>query len=111
MPLPGVLLGLPWLASVLGSLFTAIVAWLAVYVTKRIAIAIAIIAALTVLTVAFVAIIEAAVGAFTYTFPIAANFGFLLPGDLPVLIAAYATARVAYWVYSWNARIVQLRLF
>lgn len=105
-----VLLGLPWLASVLGSLFTGVVGWLSLYLTKRLAIIIAAIAALASLTGAFVLAIEGSVAAFTYSFPIAANFGFLLPPDLPVLIAAYASARVVHWVYSWNIKIVQLRL-
>jgi len=111
MALPGVLLGLPWLASVLGSLFTAVVGWLAIYMTKRIAILAAVLIALTTLTVAFIAIIESAVSGFTYAFPFAVNFGFLIPADLQPLAVAYFTARLAHWVYSWNARIVQLRLF
>lgn len=106
-----VLLGLPWLAAALGSVFTAVVGWLAVVVTKRIAIAIAVIGALVLLTTTFVLLIEAAAGAFTYTFPIAANVGFIVPPDLPVLISAYTAARLAYWVYKWNIKIVQLRMF
>jgi divalent metal cation (Fe/Co/Zn/Cd) transporter len=106
-----VLLGLPWLAAALGSLFTATVGWLAVYVTKKVAIAIAVVAALGVLTGAFVLAIEGAASAFSYTFPIAANVGFLVPPDLPTLIAAYTAIRIVYWVYKWNIKIVQLRLF
>lgn len=106
-----VLLGLPWLAAAIGSLFTAVVAWLATYVTKRVAIAIAVIGALISLTAAFVLAIEGIANAFTYTFPIAANVGFLVPPDLPALIAAYTSIRLLYWAYKWNIKIVQLRLF
>jgi hypothetical protein len=106
-----VLLGLPWLAAVLGSLFTGVVAWLAQYVTKRIAILVAAIAALTTLTVAFVAIVQGAIDVLSFSFPIAANFGFILPPDLSALVGSYAAIRLAHWVYSWNIKIVQLRLF
>jgi hypothetical protein len=106
-----VLLGLPWLAAVLGSLFTGVVAWLAQYVTKRIAIVVVAIAALVTLTGTFVALAEGVIGALSYSFPIAANFGFILPPDLTTLVSSYAAIRLAYWVYSWNVKIVQLRLF
>jgi len=111
MPLPGVILGLPWLASVIGSLFTAFIGWLAIYMTKRVAIMLAVIAAFVSLTVALIAVIEGLVAGFTYAFPVAANFGFLIPADLSALLAAYFTARLAHWVYGWNVRIVQTRLF
>lgn len=106
-----VLLGLPWLAAVLGSLFTGIVSFLATYVTKRIAIILAAIVALTALTATFIALIEAAVAAFSYSMPSAVAIGMLVPADAPLLLAAYVAARLAFWVYSWNVKIVQLRMF
>lgn len=105
------LIGIPWLATIFASLFTGLVAWLAQFVTKRIAIAVAAIAAVTALTAAFVLLAEAALASLTFTFPIAANFGFMLPPDLTVLISSYAAIRLAFWVYKWNVKIVQLRLF
>jgi len=106
-----VLLGLPWLAAVLGSLFTGLVSFLATYVTKRVALVLAAVAALTSLTVAFIALIEGAAAAFTYTMPSAVAIGMLVPADAPALLAAYAAAKVAFWVYAWNVKIVQMRLF
>jgi len=110
MPLPGVLLGLPWLAGVLVSAFTATVTWLAQFVTKRIAIIAAIVAAFLTLTAAFVAVLEGIASGFSYVFPVAANFGFLIPADLPLLVSAYTAARLAYWVYSWNVKLAAARL-
>ena len=106
-----VLLGLPWLAAVLGSLFTGLVTWLAQFITKRVAVIVAAIVALTSLTATFIGLAEAALGGLSYAFPVAANLGFMLPGDLSALAGSYAAIRLAHWVYSWNVKIVQLRLF
>ena len=106
-----VLLGLPWLAAVLGSLFLGLVTWLAQYVSKKIAITIVRIAALVSLTTAFVLLVQGAIDVLAFSFPIAANFGFILPGNLSTLVGSYAAIRLAYWVYRWNIKIVQLRLF
>jgi len=106
-----VLLGLPWLAAVLGSLFLGTVTWLTQYVTKKIAITVVGIAAIVALTTAFVLVVQGAIDVLSFSFPIAANFGFVLPSNLSTLVGSYAAIRLAHWVYSWNVKIVQLRLF
>lgn len=106
-----VILGLPWLAAVLGSLFMTVVTFLATYVTKRIAIIVAAMLALSILTAAFIGLIEGLTSAFSYQFPGIGGLGMVIPADFPALLSAYIAARIAFWVYSWNIKIIQMKLF
>jgi len=109
--MPAVLLGLPWLASVIGSVFSGVVAFLATYVTKRIAIVVAALAILVTLTVGFIAALEALASGLTLAVPQAALVGLVVPPEFSTLLAAYITGRLLWWAYWWNVKIVQLKLF
>lgn len=105
-----VLVGLSWLAGALGSVFVSVVGFLAAYVTKRVALTVAAVAAFGILAAAIIATLDALLAQLIGTFPIAANIGFLMPDGFSTTLGYYFSFRVAYWVYSVNWLIIRMRL-
>lgn len=107
-----VLLGIPWLATVLGTLFGGLVQWFATYVTRKFALVAAALVAIGSLTAAFVAGLEALIAGVGVTFPaVGTGWSLFVPDNFSVVFATCLTARTLWWVYQWNTKIVQLRLF
>ncbi len=102
-----------WLASFLGSVFSALVTFFMSYLSKRIAIVLAVISAIAALTTAFFIAIYALVSTMVAVAPafVVQAWSLLVPDNLPALVAACLTARVMRWVYDWNVRVIQFRLF
>jgi hypothetical protein len=102
-----------WLATFLGTIFTSLVTAFAGYMTKRLAIVLAVIAAIAALTTGFfIAIFALASGIATVAPPfVIVAWSLFVPTNLPVLVSAALTARVLRWVYDWNVKIIQYRLF
>jgi len=112
MPLP-ILAGLPWLAGVIGSLFTAIFTFVATYVTKRLAVTIAVTAVMLTVTLGFFVAIKALFTGIAYAMPanVVELAPILLPTNLDECLSALVSGRVLRWAYSWNVRIIQFKLF
>lgn len=112
MPLP-VLAGLPWLASVLGSLFSGVVVWAAQFLTKRLAIVAAAVAVVIALTVTFFTALQALVTGLGLVLPaeVLQGAALLLPSNTDTCLTAMMTARTARYAYDWNIKIIQLKLF
>ncbi|AXH77282.1 MAG: minor coat protein [Inoviridae sp.] len=107
-----VIAGLPWLASVLGGLFGGLVNWLAQFVTRKLALLGAALVAITSLTTAFVASMEALILGLGATFPgVGYAWQLFVPDNFSAVIAVTLSAKTIWWVYQWNIKIVQLRLF
>lgn len=106
-----VLLGLPWLASAIAAIFGAVVSWLATYITKRLAILVAALLLLATLTVAFIAAMEGLIAGLSLTVPYASVVALFLPDEFTTLLGLYISARLLWWAYWWNVKIVQLKLF
>jgi hypothetical protein len=113
MPGPVALLGIPVLASTLGAFFGGIVSWLGQYVTKRVAIIIAVIASLGALTVAFFATLAGLISGLSLIAPPGTTdlIGLVFPSNTGACISIVMTAYVSRWVYDWQVRVVQLKLF
>lgn len=107
-----VLLGLPWLAGILITALGGVVGFFLKYFTHRLAVTLAVIAAITALTVTFVAVmaaLQAGLGSLSeYS---GTYYHLLLPDDFGAIVGVYLSARLAKWVYGWNVKVVQLRLF
>lgn len=112
MPLP-VLAGIPWLASILSGLFASLITFFAQYLTKRLAIVVAVVAALSALTLAFFAGIVAIINGLSSISPpmLSQAMGMIYPENLNLIVASIFSARVARWVYEWNVKVIQFRLF
>lgn len=105
--------GLPWLASVLGGLFVSLFTFFAQYLTKRLALILAVVLALSGLTVAFFAAIVGIINGISQVTPPQLNLalGLVYPANANLLIASCLSARLARWVYEWNVKVIQMRLF
>lgn len=112
MPFP-VVVGIPWLAGVIGGLFSAIVSFALKYFSKRLAVVVVGIAFIATLTTAFLAAVSTLVASLTYAMPseVALIINWVVPNNLSLCISAIITAHVLRWVYEWNVKIVQLKLF
>jgi hypothetical protein len=112
MPIPAIA-GLPWLAGLMGGLFSSLVSWFMQFVTKRLAVVAAVISGFVALTVAFLAALEGLVSVILLNSPIELTFAaqLIIPSNFTLCITTMLTARTARWVYDWNIKIIQLKLF
>lgn len=112
MPFP-VLAGIPWIASLLGSFFTALFTWLAQYLTKRFAIVAAAVVVVISLTVALFSALQALVTGLGLVLPpeVLQGAALFLPSNTDTCITAMMTARTARYAYDWNIKIIQYKLF
>lgn len=104
---------MPWLAAVLGGLFTKLVEFFGSYLTKRLAIIVAVLAAITTVVTGFLAAIRMAIESISVITPPFLNdvAGLVIPENVPVLISILISARITRWAYDWNVRVIQWRLF
>ena len=108
-----VMLGLPWLVTIIISVFSSIVTFLAQYVSKKLAFGIAL---FTITAGLFAIMVGTVYGILTglqnYVIP-DQYLGFwnaIRPSNLEACISAYYSARLAMLVYKYNARGVQMKL-
>ena len=111
MPLPA-LLGIPFLAGVLGSLFAGLVTFFAKYLTKRIALTAAFITASLGLFAVFFAVCWSILQSLILVTPpeVSLALAFFVPSNAPACLGAILTVNAARWVYDWNTRVIQFRL-
>lgn len=99
------------LVSWLGGIFSGIVSFFAQFVSKRLAINLAVIAALVGLTVSFYNGIQLAIAGVSYAMPssVAIGASWLVPSNLDTCISVMLGARVMRWVYEWQAMAVKYK--
>jgi len=104
---------MPLLAAFIGSLFTSTVAFLALFITKRIAIVAAVLLFTISMTATFMTAVNAAASALVTAMPseIAIAASWVVPSNASACLAAWVTANLLTWAWSWNTRILQLKLF
>lgn len=104
--------GLPWLATILGGLFLSFVSLLAQFLTKRLALILAVVLAMSGLTIAFFAGIVGIVNGLAEVSPpmLTQALGLVYPPNANLLIASCLSARVARWIYEWNMKVIYMRL-
>jgi len=105
------LLGIPFLAGVFGSVMSGLISFLAQFMTKRIAIVIAAIAAVVLVTGVFVGAISALVDTIQFSFPDYKYAFLFLPSNFEDGFGAIVAAKVLRWAYDWNIKIIQWKLF
>lgn len=108
MPAPAII-GIPWLAGVLGSLAASATAFFAARFTAKLAgimgwltLYISMLAGLSAFFVGIASTIH-------YAMPdsLATGVYMFLPSNLELCLSAYISARVALWVYRQKTRVVQ----
>lgn len=110
MPLPA-LVGLPWLATLLIGAFTSLFAFLTQFVSKRLAIVLLVIAAITTLTTAFFVAISGLISGMSYAMPsfVGQGLGHIWPSNATACLSAIATGHVLRFAYEWNIRAARLK--
>lgn len=111
MALP-VLAGIPWLAGILGALFSGLVAFFVQFLTKKLALTAAFVTGSIALFSVFFGVCWAILQGIVVASPpeLSDAMRFLIPSNAPACMGAYLSARVARWVYDWNTRVIQFRL-
>ena len=105
------LLGIPWLATAIGSLFTSTLGFFAAFVTRRIAILTAVITVIISLTLAFIAAIEGLISGISYAAPDLSGAFAILPVNFSSCLSVIVTAKILKWAYGWNIALAQMKLF
>lgn len=107
------LAAIPWLAAVLGAAFYALIKFLVGYVGRRLAVALAAVALVLALTAALFAGMMASIASLNHFTPppIQQAFSLIVPMNLPLVFSVVLSARILRWVYEWNIKIIQWKLF
>lgn len=106
-----VVLGLPWLAGLLGGLFSSLLSFFTQYLSRRLAIVLLVIAALIALTTAFFVAIGALISGLTVVMPgfVSLGLGHIWPPNMQACIAAIASGHVLRFAYEWNVRAARMK--
>jgi hypothetical protein len=104
---------MPALALYLGNLLFSLASLFGVWVSKQVAIRLALITGVGILTAGFIAAINSAkAGLSAYVIPqsvtIAASW--LVPSNLNECVGAIFAAYLVRWVYAWNVKFMQYKL-
>ena len=105
------LLGIPWLAGALGTALTGLIGFFGKYFTKKLAILAAVITAAATLTGGFLLAIEGLMAGIHYAMPSLGNWYTFIPGNFTACVSTLITAEIIRWVYDWNIKIIQWKLF
>lgn len=104
---------MPFLGALIAGLFGSLATFLARFVGVKFAFGAATVAAFTVLTVAFLAIISSTLTAIAWSGVLPAGFvlgfSFFMPDNFGPLVSALIALKITAALYRWNSR--QLVLF
>jgi len=111
MPIP-VLLGLPWLASVVGGFIALTVSFFAQYFTKKLLMVGIAVGAAVVFTVAFISGLESLLASFYASAPAELTHAVTLfmPSNGPACVVAIITAHIIKWGYGWSVKILDWKV-
>lgn len=111
MPAPAIL-GIPLLASLIGSVIAGLMQFFAKYFSKKIAVILAAITAVVAVTGVFVVTIEGMFAAIEYAAPPELSNVFLMvPSNFSACVGTIIGAKIIRWAYEWNVKIIQWKLF
>lgn len=107
MPLPAIA-GVGWLGSLIATFFGAVLAWFGKFLTKRLAIAAALVSAIAGLTTAFWLAIVAILEGISAVGPpfMSQAAGLVVPSNLPACFAAILSAHVVRWIYHNQVKVL-----
>lgn len=110
MPLPA-LAFVPFIASFLGTAFSTMVVFFTKFLSRRFALAFAMIALIVSLTVAFIAVLQGFVSLIEYAAPsyVTVAMALFLPSNFKACLSVAVSAKLAAWAYSWNVKMIQYK--
>lgn len=104
------LLGIPWLATTIIGVLGGIVSFFATYIGKRIAIIVVVIAACLILVGVFLSVINGIMDGLIPAGISGSGWTLFVPDGLGTILSLWLTAKIAFWLYSWNVKIATLRI-
>lgn len=105
------LLGIPFIAGAFSSIFIAVVNFFGKFFSKKIAVAIAGVAAVVTVTGTFIAAMAGLLAAIEYAAPDFGPIMMFLPDNMAACFGTIISASVLRWAYEWNIKIIQWKLF
>ena len=105
------LLAIPFLASAVGTALAALIGFFGKWLTKKFAVLAAVLTATVAFTAAFLGAIEGLLAGINYAMPSLGSWFTFLPSNLSACVGTILAAEVMRWVYDWNVRIIQWKLF
>lgn len=105
------LVALPWLAGLIGAALSQLIAFFGKYFTKKVAAVAAVVLVVGTLTAGFIATIEGLLAGIHYAMPTLGNWFVFIPDNFSACVSAIITAEISRWVYDWNIKIAQWKLF
>lgn len=108
-----VLAGIPWLAGLIGGLFSSLFTWFAQYFTRRFAVIAAVLVIIGSLTLGLFTALDALASGLSLAAPswMLEAAGHFLPSNTLACVTAVTTAKLLRYAYDWNIRIIQYKLF
>lgn len=112
MPLPAIL-GVPWLAGLIGGLFSSLFGFFVTYLTKRLAIIAASVTVIVAVTASLFIALEALTSSLTLILPTELTHGIslILPSNINLCLSLMISARMLRFSYDWSIKIIQYKLF
>lgn len=103
------IIGIPWLAKVLGAFAASVAAFFATRMTARVAGALGWLTLYVSMLVTLSAVFVGIARSVHYAMPdsLAVGIYMFLPDNLEICLSAYLSARVALWVFHQKTRVVQ----
>ena len=102
---------MPALAAFIGSLFTSLLTFFGLYLTKKVLVIAAVIAVLTASVVAFSLTIQGLLDSLNVSYPtgpVAVGLS-LLPSNTNTCVSVIVSTHVAVWAHNWFIKIVSAR--
>lgn len=109
MPVPAIL-GIPFLAGFLGSLFSKVFEWFAKIYSRKVAMRLTLFGAVTIMMTAFVVLCQGLLSGLTLILPVEYT-GLLvriLPDATPTFISIIITTNIARRLYDFKVKAAQL---
>ncbi|KZZ47685.1 hypothetical protein A3759_03795 [Thalassolituus sp. HI0120] len=113
MALPVVMTGMNWFAGVIGVIFASVFKYFAKFLTKKIAVRAAGLALIAASTVTFIGVITGLAHGLAVISPpwLSTAASLVVPDNTAACISLIITGRITRWVYEWNVRVIQYKLF
>lgn len=109
----GPLAGIPWLLAGIGSIAGSFLGHMSRDTLKKLVIIAKVVAALVVFIAAIFTTLTALVNGIAAVAPPGLNqaASMIVPDNITLIVSTLVSARIARWVYEWNVKIIQYRLF
>lgn len=111
--MPAPLAGIPWLLGGISAVLVGVIGHLSRDTLKKLVIIAKVVAGLVVFIAALFSALSAIADGLSIISPpgLAQAASMVVPDNLLLIVSTLVSARIVRWVYEWNVKILQFRLF